>query len=76
MKKKLVVVSRSKAERQFNNNPQVERMKLDNGKYDPAGMYIGKEVEVPENILAVYPVRQKDAHGPYVRLWCYIRRAA
>ena len=49
-------------------------MKYDGGKYksNPDVPYIGREVEVSDNIHALYAVRRKDAEGPYVQIRCII----
>jgi len=39
------------------------------GKYAP-GKYVGKEIEVSNNVHALYAARGRDSDGPYVRIMC------
>ena len=47
-------------------------MKFDGGKYkvDPDTPYKGREVEVGDNIYALYLVRRTDSSGPYIQIRC------
>ena len=56
------------------NGRTLNDMKYDGGKYkiNPDVPYIGREVEVSDNIHALYAVRRKDADGHYVQLRCII----
>ena len=56
------------------NGRTLNDMKYDGGKYkiNPDVPYIGREVEVSDNIHALYIVRRKDAAGPYVQIRCII----
>ena len=54
------------------NGRTLNDMKLDGGKYSatPATPYLGREVEVGDNIFALYTVRRSDSDGPYVQVRC------
>ena len=54
------------------NGRTLQDMKYDGGKYkvDPDIPYIGRTVEVGDNIHALYVVRRKDSDGPYVQIRC------
>ena len=56
------------------------RMRWDKARYKWYGLasiYVGRTVEdVPDYVIAIYPVRQHDAHGPYMALYCIIDRDA
>ena len=47
----------------------LNRMKYCNGKYKP-GSYVGREIEVGDNVHALYTESRKDGDGPYVRFMC------
>ena len=51
------------------NGRTLNRMKYSGGKYKP-GSYIGREVEVSDNVHALYQSKGRDADGPYVRIMC------
>ena len=54
------------------NGRTLRDMKYDGGKYkvDPDIPYIGRTVEVGDNIHALYVVRRKDSDGTYVQIRC------
>ena len=45
-------------------------MKLDNAKYKPEACFIGKWLEVPDDVYAVYKVIRSDSYGKYAQLRC------
>jgi hypothetical protein len=51
------------------NGKTLNRMKYCNGKYKP-GSYIGREMEVGDNVHALFTESRKDSDGSYVRLMC------
>ena len=40
----------------------------------PGSFPIGREIEVPDNIYAVWAESRRDSHGPYVSLCCLTSR--
>ena len=51
------------------NGRALNRMKYSNGKYAP-GSYIGREVEVYDDVYALYQSKGCDDVGPYVHIMC------
>ncbi len=45
-------------------------MKYDGGKYRAGAHLIGKEVEVSDDVFALYPVKRHDSYGPYTQIMC------
>ena len=48
-------------------------VRLDGGKYKwlgRASAYAGREVQVPDDVLAVWMVRKADKDGPYAAAYC------
>lgn len=52
------------------NGKTLVRRRYDSGKYKPDAEYKGREVEVHDDVHALYAVKQKDSDGPYVRIFC------
>ena len=72
----LNVVSKSVAMKIKLNHTNTKIMKYCNGKYEWYGSakhYIGKEVDVSPNVLAVFIERRQDRHGPYARMMCVVQ---
>jgi hypothetical protein len=44
--------------------------RLDLGKYKVDQPYLGREVEVPESVYAVWMERRRDSDGPYMAAFC------
>ena len=47
--------------------------KYSSGKYTwlgSAGDYVGREVSVPDDIVALWVERRTDQHGPYAQVMC------
>jgi hypothetical protein len=51
------------------NGKTLNKMKYCNGKYKP-GSFIGREIEVGDDVHALFTESRKDSDGPYVRLMC------
>jgi hypothetical protein len=51
------------------NGKTLNKMKYCNGKYKP-GSYIGREMEVGDNVHALFTESRKDSDGSFVRLMC------
>lgn len=71
--KTVTVVKKSVAMAMLKNYPNCRIMMYDNGKYSWTGSakhYIGREVEVADNIKAVWVERRQDSYGPYARAMC------
>jgi len=51
------------------NGKTLNKMKYCNGKYKPDS-YIGREMEVGDNVHALFTESRKDSDGPYVSLMC------
>jgi hypothetical protein len=51
------------------NGKTLNKTKYCNGKYKP-GSFIGREIEVGDNVHALFTESRKDSDGPYVRLMC------
>jgi len=52
------------------NGHTLTDMKLDNGKYKPESCFIGRWLEVPDDVYAVYKVIRSDSDGKYAQLRC------
>jgi len=51
------------------NGKTLNRMKYCTGKYKP-GSYIGRELEVSDEVHALFTESRKDSNGHYVRIMC------
>ena len=74
--KTLKVISKAKADQILVNSlfepvngKTLNRMRYSSGKYAP-GSYIGREIEVSDDVHALYQSKGRDADGPYVRIMC------
>ena len=47
-------------------------MRYDMGKYNSGQCFLGMELTVAKDVLAVWSERQKDSDGPYKALFCAI----
>ena len=46
--------------------------RYDNGRYaGKAADYYGKDVDVLDDVAAIWPETRKDKDGSYVIFWCY-----
>lgn len=73
MRKKIIVTTKAKAARILAANPgALVRERYDRGKYAHNGA--GKEVEVAENVQALWMERRQDRHGPYYASYCLVPR--
>jgi hypothetical protein len=54
------------------NGRTLSKSRFDRGKYrtNPDTPYIGRTLEVSDDVCAVYPERRRDAHGAYIALFC------
>ncbi len=50
------------------NGRTLRRMRYDMGKY--ANAMRGKQIEVSDEVAALWSERRKDAHGPYWAVFC------
>jgi hypothetical protein len=73
--KTVTVISKRKANAMlvdslFNAGGTLTATKLCSGKYATGKFPVGREIEVSENIVAVWAENRKDSCGPYVSLYC------
>jgi|TARA_R100000687_G_scaffold82859_3_gene83602 hypothetical protein len=69
----ITVTTRSDATRILNATPGARRFPYCSGKYRWDGSakdYIGRSVEVSEEVKAVYVERRSDQHGAYAKMMC------
>lgn len=52
------------------NGGTLNKGKLCAGKYRPDAFPVGRELEVNDNVFAVWSEKGKDSDGPYSRLFC------
>lgn len=54
------------------NGRTLSKLRFDGCKYrtDPETPYIGRKLEVSDDVHAVYPGRRRDANGAYIALFC------
>jgi hypothetical protein len=76
-KKTIQVTTKGNADRMhvdslFNpvNGKTLVKMRFDMGKYKAAASFVGRDVEVSENVVAVWSEAKRDQDGPYRALYC------
>lgn len=80
MKKLTITTSRAAAQAQVQslftpvNGGTLTRERYDRGKYNADAKLVGREIEAPDTVHAVWPERRKDSHGPYLALFCLSSR--
>ena len=52
------------------NGRSLNPERLDLGKYKVGQAYVGREVQVPESVRAVWMERRRDRDGPYMAAFC------
>jgi hypothetical protein len=52
------------------NGRTLVKMKYCTGKYKPDAFPVGRELEVNDNVSAIWVEKRKDSHGPYSSLFC------
>jgi hypothetical protein len=77
--KKLRLTSKRKADQMlvnslFSPGGTLTRFKYCTGKYKPEKFRVGREMEVGEDIQAIWAERRRDENGPYVVLYCLFSR--
>lgn len=72
--KVLKFIRKAEALRIANANPGAIKYPYCTGKYKslPA-RYLGEEVKVSDDVVAVYAERRYDSFGPYTKLMCVCR---
>lgn len=74
--KVLKFIRKSEALRIADANPGAIKYPYCTGKYKPLpARYLGEEVRVSDDIVAVYAERRYDSFGPYTKLMC-VRRVS
>lgn len=69
--KVLRFIHKSEALRIADANPGAIKYPYCTGKYDPMpARFLGEEVEVSDDVLAVYAERRYGSFGPHTRLMC------
>jgi len=71
--KTVTVVKKSVAMSVLKDQENCRIMKYDGGKYEwhgSAKYYFGREVEVRDNIKAIWVERRQDSHGAYAQFMC------
>ena len=56
------------------NGGTLSQAKYSGGKYKPGSFPTGREVEVSDNIYAIWAESRRDSDGPYVSLYCLASR--
>ena len=56
------------------NGGTLTAIKYDGGKYKPSSFPIGREVEVNENVHAIWSESRRDSDGAYAVLYCLTSR--
>jgi hypothetical protein len=77
--KTLKLTSKRKADQMLANSlftpgGTLTRFKYCTGKYKPEKFPVGKEMEVGNDIQAIWAERRRDEHGPHVVLYCLFSR--
>ena len=54
------------------NGHTLDVRKYDCGKYDPSKSYIGRDVEVSDDVYALYVNKGRDSYGPYATVMCVV----
>lgn len=52
------------------NGKTLSTEKFDNGKYRPDVSLLGREIQAPDDVYAVYQVSRSDSDGKYRALMC------
>lgn len=69
--KVLKFMRKAEALRIADANPGAIKYPYCTGKYKPVpARYLGEEVEVSDDVVAVYAERRYDSLGPYTKLMC------
>ena len=77
--KTLKLTSKRKADKMlvdslFSPGGTLTRFKYCTGKYKPGKFPVGREMEVSDDIQAIWAERRRDENGPYVALYCLFSR--
>lgn len=54
------------------NGRTLRKERFDSGKYKADGAYVGREVEAPERVHAIWAEKRKDSDGAYACLFCLV----
>lgn len=52
------------------NGRTLNAMKYDGGKYKAGVSFVGREVQVSDDVHALYMVSRRDSDGPYQQIMC------
>lgn len=67
----MIVISKAQADKLLKEScGKLRRARYCNGKYNPSATMVGKAVAAVGGVVAIYPQRQSDRDGPYIRMMC------
>lgn len=58
------------------NGRTLSRERYDRGKYRSDVDFVGRQVETPDHVVALWTERRSDIDGPYKALFCLRKEAA
>ena len=71
--KTIAILTRANALKLQRSHPEAKVLKYDTAKYNWHGTqthYVGRELEVHENIVAIWCERRSDKDGPFTQFMC------